>query len=506
MSVIDRVRASLRDPNPIVRKELLATLRTPLYVRSVVVSLIALAVLVVSVALGVSENDDTTEAGRVLFQVFMGGTFLVMAVVGPTLGATAIVQEREARTLDALVLSGLGPRRVVWGKLLAVFAAMAFIPLVSVPMLGAVVLFGGVSIGQIAAATFWVMALGALGVALGVAISARAQSTRMALLGALPASLLAAMMLGGVLSAVGHDFARRHSLTLDGPFFFADAYFALPFGREYLATLALFPLALTGLSFWMCWALAHGGLLEPTQDRALPLKRWALGSALVSMGVLAVCGRLWGLNAEGRRAMAWGFVSLAGFMSLVLSYAFVGEATTPTRRMERERPGVFARTLMPPTVGPSMWFLVALGAASMVLSPTLIAGPTRGLTYFGLWCASSAAAFAAFMGWTATRGPKGASAARLWGSVWLFVTFIGLWLVAALGDQVRHATTHPPLVLVLSPSWAVIAAADRYVGRSLSYGGDVDGAMLTGAIAQAVAAAVFLTLMQRAARRRARGA
>src|SRR5580704_12709231 len=132
------------DMNPIIKKELLVTLRTPIYVRSVVVALVALAALVLSVALGQAEaSTDTADAGRALFQVFFRGTLFVMSLVGASLGASAIVQEREGRTLDALLLSTLSPRRVVLGKFLAVFIAMAFIPVAASPMLGVVVLFGG---------------------------------------------------------------------------------------------------------------------------------------------------------------------------------------------------------------------------------------------------------------------------------------------------------------------------------------------------------------------------
>ena len=137
-ALLSRVRDALRDPNPLVRKELLAVLRAPLYVRAIVVALVLLGLVVVSVALNAAESSNPTEAGRVLFQVFFGGAFLAMALVGPAFGATAIVQEREGRTLDALLLTGLRPGRIVAGKLAAVFVAMAFILVVSVPLLAVV--------------------------------------------------------------------------------------------------------------------------------------------------------------------------------------------------------------------------------------------------------------------------------------------------------------------------------------------------------------------------------
>ncbi len=499
MSIADRLLGWWRDPNPIVRKELLAVLRTPLYVRSVVVSLIAVGLTVVTSAVTIADSADSSEAGKILFQLFFGGTFLVMSFVGPTFGATTIVQEREARTWDALALSALGPRRIVAGKLAAVFVAMAFIPLVSVPMLGVATLFGGVTLGHLAVSTLYVLAFGAVGVAFGVAVSSVTDATRKAVGATVPLAVGGAMFLGGTLSAVGHDFARHHALSFEGPFFFADAYFALPFDREYALWLVLMPLWLVATPFTLFYAVARGGLMEPTQDRTLPLKRWSLGAASLTLALLCAGNRWLSTRVETREVWALLYVVAATVASVLLLVAFVGAPLAPTRRMLLERPGALTRALMPATRAGSVWFAVALGALTAMVTPLALVGTDPEMLLVGLWAAAYIAAFGGLVGLLSVRRPAaGPTTARVFGAVALFVTFVGTWLVALLmGMGARdNPVRHPPVVLALSPTWAAFAAGDVFLGtRTYFSHGDVRDTFVVGIVAYGALAAALLTAM-----------
>jgi ABC-type transport system involved in multi-copper enzyme maturation permease subunit len=495
VSVGDRLLGWWRDPNPIVRKELLAVLRTPLYVRSVVVSLIAVGITLVTSAVMIADSSDSSEAGKILFQLFYGTAFLVMSFVGPTFGATTIVQEREARTFDALSLSALGPRRIVAGKLAAVFIAMAFIPLVSVPMLGVATLFGGVTLGHLIVSTVYVLAFGAVGVTFGVAVSSSTDATRKAVGATVPISVVGAMFLGGLLSAVGHDFGRHHALTIDGPFFFADAYFALPFDRTYALWLVLVPLWLVLAPSSLFYAIAHGGLMEPTQDRTLPLKRWASIAAPLTLALL-VLGNQWNAaNASSRRGWSLFFVIASTVTTAALLFVFVGAPAEPSRRMAHERPGVFARALMPPSRVASVWFAVMLGGFSALCAPLVLLGNDPPMLLVGLWAASYTAALGGFMGLVSLRANP--TTARVAGAVALFVTLVGTWLIALLlGFGAHGSLRHPPVVLALSPAWAALAAGDALVGARDP--GDVRAvrdALLLGTVIYASLAAATLTAM-----------
>lgn len=504
MSLWTRVREVWRDPNPIVRKELLAALRTPLYVRSVVGVLVALAALMVLSAVSVADEPDTTEAGRVLFQLFFGATYLAIAVVGPTLGAMSIVHERETRTWDAMVLSGMRPWQIVWGKLLAVFAAVLFIPLASLPMLSVVALFGGVSGAQIAIAGAYTLVLGALAVSMGVAVSAQSVATRRALLVTTPLAVFGSMALGGVLAAVGHDVARRHALTLDGPFFFADAYLALPFDRTYFVYLVLLPAWVIGVPFWGFHALARSGLMDPTEDRTWPLKRWALGALGLGVAAIAIATRLLGVTLRARQAWSVAVMSVATPLALVLLFMFVTEPLRPTRRMQLDPPRGPLVSRLRPTLAPSVRFVVVVFGATLLACPVVLEASGRELLLLGAWCAAFVAGVAGVMGWLAARAKtpaRGATAARVYGVVTLFVACVGVWIVAALAGAMSDPLRRPFALLGVAPTWLGPAALDVFLSSHRAPTREALTALYTGIGVWSAVGAAGLAAMHRAARR-----
>lgn len=504
MSLWNRALELWRDPNPIVRKELLAALRTPLYVRAVVAVLVALAALMVLSAVSVADEPDTTEAGRILFQLFFGGTYLAIAVVGPTLGAMSIVHERETRTWDAMVLSGMRPWRVVWGKLIAVFAAVLFIPLASLPMLSVVALFGGVSGAQIVIAGFYTLVLGALSVSMGVAVSAQSVATRRALLVTTPIAVFGTMILGGVLAAVGHDVARHHALTIDGPFFFADAYLALPFDRAYFVYLILLPLSAIGVPFWGFHALARSGLMDPTEDKTWPLKRWALGALTLGIAAVAIATRLLGATVRARQAWSLAVMAAATPLALVLLFMFVSEPVVATRRMTLDRPRGPLVSRLRPTLVPSVGFVVLAFGAALIACPVLLEASGRELVLLGAWCAAFIAGVAGVMGWLAARAKtteRGATAARVYGVVTLFIACVGVWIVAALAGATSDALQRPFALLGVAPTWVGPAALDVFFSSWRHPTREAYTALYTGIGIWSAVAVAGVAAMRRAARR-----
>jgi hypothetical protein len=47
---------------------------------------------------------------------------------------------------------------------------------------------------------------------------------------------------------------------------------------DYAVWLVVFPVYTIGAMLWLFYAVAYGGMLEPTEDRALPVKRWTVGA------------------------------------------------------------------------------------------------------------------------------------------------------------------------------------------------------------------------------------
>jgi ABC-type transport system involved in multi-copper enzyme maturation permease subunit len=464
VSALGALWARVRDPNPIVRKELLALLRAPGYVRSVVVALVALAVLVVSVAVAASEGEaDLAQAGRLLFQVYFGGAYLLLAIVAPVFGATAIVQEREGRTLDALVLTGMSPARMVAGKLLALFLAMAFIPVAATPVLGVVLLFGGVTAGHLLVATGYLALVTLGGVAFGVGLSAHETATRRAVALAAPLAFLGAIITSSAVTALGVPYARRHSLTLEGPLFFIDAYFAVPYGLKYLFDLLVLPATGFGLWLWLWGAVAFTGLQEPSDDRARPLKLWALGALATTALAAGLYARVYTLGAGDRLALGAVFQCVWGAVLVALVVVWTGEPLTRSRRQRLHPPHPLARALLPPTLLPTLGWLWALAALALVLVPWGLTSPGRpltGLFVLGAWGLGYLGALGSLVAFLAVRAGPGV--ARLGAALWLFATTVLCWLAFALAGGSSLARAEGALWVSVSPVWALPATLDAW--------------------------------------------
>ncbi len=91
----------LRDPSPILLKELRATFRTPGFIRFLYLTtaLVGLAVVGGGATLA-SGNEAPAEAGRMVFQLFFSMLLAVICLVAPGFAATAITSEREAHTYE----------------------------------------------------------------------------------------------------------------------------------------------------------------------------------------------------------------------------------------------------------------------------------------------------------------------------------------------------------------------------------------------------------------------
>ncbi len=501
MSALQRISDALRDANPIVRKELLAALRTPLYVRAVVVSLVFVGTVVALSAASIADGREPWEGGKTLFQVFFGVTFFVMVLVGTTFGATSIVQEREARTLDALTLSALGPRRVARGKLAAVFLSTAFIPVLALPLLGVVTVFGGVTAGHLAVATVYALVFGAVGAAFGVAVSASVSTTRAAVTVTAPPVALATLIGGSVLTAVGEQYARSHALSIRGPLFFADAYFALPLDRSYLLWLVLAPLWLALTPGTLFYAVAHAGLLDATQDATRPVKRWALAATPATLALALAAARWTPASTSDRVGLAWSLTGAAVTLATAMLFHFAGTARTPTRRMAREHTGPW-RALLPAGRIPSLRFAWLYGALTVALSTALFAAGSPAMRALTAWTAAFLGALSGLMALRGARDDESSGAARLHGVVALFVTGVGLWLVALLqqlgGGTHPDLLAHPTAPLALSPTWALLAALQAVRPHDVT--ADTMRALWTGAGLYAAAALVLHALASRRGR------
>lgn len=139
-----------------------------------------------------SRFNPTLESANLFVPGLMA---MVLTIIAALMTALSLTREKETGTLEALLVSPLRPWQIIVGKVLpylvigfiSVLAVLAEARLIfNVPMRGSVILFLGEGL------LFILVAL-----SLGILISARTASQRVAMLGALLGTMLPTMMLSG---------------------------------------------------------------------------------------------------------------------------------------------------------------------------------------------------------------------------------------------------------------------------------------------------------------------
>ena len=136
--------------NPIVKRELLAVLRTR---RAAVIQALLCVALTALVLLRWPENasvDLTGTQARNVLAVFGYGLMGAMMLLAPVFPATSIVRERQQGTLSLLLNSPMSRVEIFAGKLVGVLGFILLLMTLSLPAAAACYAMGGVSIGQMA--------------------------------------------------------------------------------------------------------------------------------------------------------------------------------------------------------------------------------------------------------------------------------------------------------------------------------------------------------------------
>jgi ABC-type transport system involved in multi-copper enzyme maturation permease subunit len=138
---------------PILQKEIRADFRKYGFFFSHLICLAALGGGILwRVTTGAQSETKPEDIGRDIFHTFFVIQYLVVVVVFPAFSATALSEERSARTLDLLLTSDLRPAEIVWGKFLASSIYCLIYIIATVPLLSLSLLFAGVSLPEIGVA------------------------------------------------------------------------------------------------------------------------------------------------------------------------------------------------------------------------------------------------------------------------------------------------------------------------------------------------------------------
>ncbi|MBX3249291.1 MAG: ABC transporter permease [Myxococcales bacterium] len=354
------------DPNPILVKELRTTLRASLFVRFLYLSTGLVALLVVGIGgAAAGGNEAPAEVGQILFQVFFGGALTILCLVAPSYAATSLTSEKETGTYESLVLTGMDPARIVWGKFLASYAVFALVLVAFAPIVGIAFLFGGTSPWHVLIGFYGLLLVLGPAIALGVALSARLRSTRVAILIALITFVPAAIIGASAMSGLGYAARSEWGVSMQGPFWFTEALASRFFELDTFLLLGVLPLYASGMMVWFFLASAIAGVRPAAEDRSTPFKHWALAALA---GLLATTFGVTSLFGSGRDAGIGSFVltGFAGLVVLQLALLFTNEPPLPPRLWELRQEGRGALGKLAGLFGPGAAPTARFGAVVVV--------------------------------------------------------------------------------------------------------------------------------------------
>jgi ABC-type transport system involved in multi-copper enzyme maturation permease subunit len=466
----DRARFRLerwtKEPNPLWIRELRQAarlVRTP-----VILCVLAILVALLMASIGGISSIDTSPAttGVILFQVFFSLAYFLTTLVGPAVAANSIASEREGRTWEAVLLTGLRPAVVARGKFLAAYTAIGMYIVMLAPVGALPFLFGGVTATETIVAFAFLFLIAGLGVAFGLAMSSKMASLRAAIvvtvLLAGPVAGMVYGLLGGALSFAAHDVWP--GVPEGTPVWLPTAYARAPFDLRYVVFLVILPLAATLLPAWFLYEVTVANLTSVTDDHSTGLKRWFLVAAPILTLAAAVPMAAVPSTSDRLPALIAGLCVL--FIFLVLNvYLFQGDPLGPSRRVmihwDREGASRFRRFLGPGIVKTSMLELLLgvsllslLAAVGLVVVPHGAAGRGNPIGTILTFTAYAVGYYTFVVGLGAFLRARASSPllARVLLLAVNFVVAVGPWVVAAVAGVVALPGGGRGALVVASPS------------------------------------------------------
>ena len=474
------------EPNAIWMREMRQAARlgrTPWILFSITITISLLMCAIGGIA--AAESASPAVLGGALFQVFFSIAYFVVVVVGPAVAANSIASEREGRTWEAVLLTGLSPKEIARGKFLAAYTTIALYIVVLAPVGALPFLFGGVTATEVVVAFVILFIIAALSVAFGLAVSSLMSSLR----GAIVVTLMLAICLGPMLY-VGLGFGCSFVLhkQWDGipegfPIWLPLAYERATFGIRYVLLLVVVPVLALAIPAWFLYEATIANLTGEGDDRSTGLKRWFA----VCTPLLALAATIPSVIAEDDDArMAWGcggiifFAGHAVFCALLFAF----EPPGPSRRVrvhwDRRGAGPLRRFFGPGLTKGAV--LIALFGVVGIIGIAAVA--MAALKWFGTGTSTSTSiaqvfvfsAYAApfflfivgFNTWLRARNSS-PWVTRLINTGVLFLIAAAPWVVAAVGGVLTRGNEKAWLAIAApSPfyAFAMTAAVDDASGDS----------------------------------------
>jgi ABC-type transport system involved in multi-copper enzyme maturation permease subunit len=466
-SLVERI---IRDPNAIWMREMRQSARlgrTPWILFAITLSI---ALLMCSIG-GIAAASQTSPAsiGSILFQTFFSLAYLVVTLVGPAVAANSIASEREGKTWEAVLLTGLTPKTIARGKFAAAYTTIALYIVVLAPVGALSFLFGGVTATDVVLAFAFLFILAALTVAFGLAVSSLFQSLRAALV----VTLVLAILIGPIIYGIFGVFASFgiHEIWSQvgeaTPVWLPIALSRAKFGLEYVAFLVVLPLFLLAMPAWFLYELTCSNLTNEGDDRSTGLKRWfAIATPLFA--IVCVVPSIASQVDDARSILGLFGMTFFGLYLAFCALLFASETPGPSRRVrihwDREDAG-FLRRFFGPGLGRTSLLVAVFGFVGIfcvggaIVANLAIAGAgTTKTTHYEeqnfFFAVYSACFFLFHLGlasWVRSRGSS-PWIARLITTAVVFFASVGPWAFAAIAGVLSH-----------KEGWIVAAPSPFYV-------------------------------------------
>lgn len=147
------------------------TVRTPAIVTAYAAVMAGLALAQMTPFWGQGTTVGAMRLGVECYIWMTALQLLLIILVAPALSAVSIAGERERRTFDLLLVTGVGPLSIVWGKLMESFAFLALLILCGAPAMALSVVTGGVTIADIALTLLMLMLIAFAALSVGMLVS-----------------------------------------------------------------------------------------------------------------------------------------------------------------------------------------------------------------------------------------------------------------------------------------------------------------------------------------------
>jgi ABC-type transport system involved in multi-copper enzyme maturation permease subunit len=437
-------------------------MRTPIILMALTV---LMALVMTSIGGLLTGTTSPARAGLGLFHTYFSLAYFVVTLIGPALAANSIASEREGKTWEAVLLTGMRPAEVARGKFMSAYTSIAMYVVMLAPVGALPFLFGGITPVEVLVAFLFLFLIALLSVAFGLAISSKMSSLRSALVVTLLFAFLISIVSYGFFGFGFSYLAHEIWDTVEEgmPVWLPTAYSRAPFGVEYVVYLMVLPTAGVVLPAWLLYEITRANLTSVTDDRSYGLKRWFLATS----AVLACTAAIPMMAVEPRdraAALITGMVCYGIFIAFS-AFLFGGEAIGPSRRVKAmlQEASRWRRMLAPGVAHAGRMQLVAgllamalLGIAGITVVTLEAPGNATEQVEQIILFSTYALGFTCFLvGLAAQLRARSTTTTvpRVLFGVFLFFLAIGPWIGAAITGVMAHSSgKFGPALAVAAPS------------------------------------------------------